>query len=295
MMTRPDIVSRRSVLAAAAGLLALPAAGARARAVAAAPRVAALDWPLARTLLDLGAPPVAATETAAYAAWVGGPPLPAETVDVGLRLEPNKELLLRLRPDLILASDEHALLVPQLERIAPVLVLSPYTEERAPLRRAVAATRLLGARLGRRAAAEALVAAAEAEFSAARRALRGDRRPVVVVNFMDARHLRVYGDGSLAADVLARLGLPQGWRGDTNLWGFATIPMESLAAVPEARLAVIEPLPAGVREGLAGSRLWQGLPMVRAGRVSILPRTMMFGMVSAAGRLARLLRQEMAA
>jgi iron complex transport system substrate-binding protein len=40
----------------------------------------------------------------AYRAWVGEPQLPAGVIDIGLRAQPNRELLAELKPDLILIS-----------------------------------------------------------------------------------------------------------------------------------------------------------------------------------------------
>jgi iron complex transport system substrate-binding protein len=66
-------------------------------------RIATVDWTIAETLLALGSPrwrwgmwP--------YRAWVGEPQLPAGVIDIGLRAQPNRELLAELKPDLILIS-----------------------------------------------------------------------------------------------------------------------------------------------------------------------------------------------
>src|SRR5690606_7973612 len=97
-----SLVRRRQVLAALAGLALLPAA-----APIPARRIVALDWGLAETLIAIGQPPVGVPETRTYADWVISPALPTGTADVGLRVEPNLEILQQLAPDLILTIAEH--------------------------------------------------------------------------------------------------------------------------------------------------------------------------------------------
>ena len=95
-----------------------PAAPAAAGTV---PRIATVDWTIAETLLALGVTPLAMGDVNSYRAWVGEPRLPAEVIDIGLRAQPNRELLAELKPDLILISPLAAPLAPTLSRIAPVL------------------------------------------------------------------------------------------------------------------------------------------------------------------------------
>ncbi|MGM0913096.1 MAG: hypothetical protein ACQEXC_05115 [Pseudomonadota bacterium] len=40
----------------------------------------------------------------------------------------------------------------------------------------------------------------------------------LVVQFMDERHVRVFGEGGLYQAVMDRLGLENAWRGETNAW-----------------------------------------------------------------------------
>ena len=54
----------------------------------------------------------------------GDLPMPQSVVDVGLRMEPNLELIRALRPDLILLSPMQQASVPLLERIAPVQLVA---------------------------------------------------------------------------------------------------------------------------------------------------------------------------
>jgi iron complex transport system substrate-binding protein len=253
-------------------------------------RIVALNWGLVDTLISLGVPPIAVPEATVYDRYVGGPPLDPDVVNIGLRMEPNLELLSALAPDLILIADEQEKLRPRLERIAPTVNFTTFTAERRPWDNAIKATRDLARLLGREAAGEALITDAEAAFSRVGSETGGGAElPVLVVSFMDARHVRVYGDGSLPKEVLERGGLRSAWTGQTNAWGFATVGIEALAEAPDARLVVIEPVPPGAKSTLDGNPLWRNLPFVAEGRTQTIEPALVFGMVPAAARLADLL------
>ena len=96
--------------------------------VQAAPlRVVALDWACAETAQALGVTPVGMAQLADYRLWSGDLPMPQSVVDVGLRMEPNLELIRALRPDLILLSPMQQASVPLLERIGRISMTTPST------------------------------------------------------------------------------------------------------------------------------------------------------------------------
>lgn len=287
-------LTRRSLLRLAAGagtLIALPAHGAR------RPRIVSLDYGVATTLMAIGIEPVGVADAADWDVWVVEPKLPDRVIDVGNDLQPNLELLAALKPDLILTTPYLAASDAALAQIAPVTRITIYAEGPPPLERAIAETARLGRLLGREREAEAFLAAAEAEFAECRaRLARLAPPPVAMVSFLDQRHARIYGAHGLFDDVLQRIGVKNAWQGPSSLWGFHTIALEELAAVPpETRLIVFEPVLPDIEPTLARSPLWNELPFVQAGRVSRLPGVLMFGMVPAALRCARLLTDHLAA
>ncbi|WP_442778052.1 iron-siderophore ABC transporter substrate-binding protein [Halomonas sp. PBN3] len=269
-----------------AGLLAMLVT--TAAPMAATPRLATLDWTLAETLVALDAPPLAVAQVEAYHAWVDEPALPATTIDLGLRSQPNLELLASLAPERILVSPMFANLVPRLERIAPVESLALYRPERDTWTEMRELTRSLGDLVGRPEAAERLIDNTEARLASLRGRLDGDEPPLVMVQFMDARHVRVFGDHGLFQAVLRRLGLENAWGGPTNAWGFSLVGLEALAGL-EARLVVVEPYPAGVRDALAEGGLWEHLVEASEGAPIILPPVWSFGALPSAARFAELL------
>lgn len=279
-------VSRREFVASVALSPLLP----RVAAASAGLRVAALDWALAETMIALGHNPIAIVAASDWNRFVVEPPLPDGIADLGLQPEINFELLASLEPDLILTSPFVQDLEPAVRRIAETLQLSIFEKGTTPLSRPRALTRILGERLGRATAAKMFLAEAEQTFDDYRARMRAlAPRPVLLVNFIDARHVRVYGGAGLYQNVLDRIGVVNAWTGETNYWGYATVGIERLATDKDLELIAFEPVPPDARPTLERSPLWSRLPFVRAGRTSVLPSVLMFGAMPSALRFARLL------
>jgi iron complex transport system substrate-binding protein len=283
-MSRPG---RREFIACLALTPVLPRL---AEAAAGPSRVAVLDWALMETMLAIGRPPIAVVAASDWNRSGMGPPLLPGVADLGLSPEINFELLASLKPDLIVMSPFVDQLEPALGRIARTWNLSVFEPAAAPLQHQRELTRMLGARLGGADEAERYVADAELNLDEIRRRIGArPKRPVLLVNFIDARHVRVYGGSGLYQNVLDRIGLVNAWTGQTNYWGYATIGIERLATTSDLQLIAFEPIPADAQATLERSPLWRQLPFVKAGRVSILPSVLMFGALPSALRLARLL------
>lgn len=253
-------------------------------------RVACLDWALAETMIALGHDPIAVVAAADWPRFVVAPPLPDGTADLGLQQEINFELLANLKPDLVLISPFLQRLAPQIERIADTVNLSIYEDTGAPLALREEVTRLLAARLGREKAGESFLETARSELNAlAARAALLPPRPILLVTFVDARHVRVYGPASLFQNVLARLGLENAWKRPVGYFGFETVGIEKLATVSDIHLVTFDPVPPDVTTQLGKSPIWTQLEFVRSGRISTLPPVLMFGGLPAALRFAHLL------
>lgn len=284
-MPTPVALSRHPLLAGLFVLaLLLPDGDPRADA----PSVVTLDWTITETLVALGAMPRAVAQIDAYHEWVGEPALSPGVTDLGLRTQPNLELLASLSPDRILISPLFANLTPRLSRIAPVDNLELYTPDTDTWHQMRRLTRRVARLAERPTAGDALIEATEARLAQLRARLPEDSRPLLIVQFMDARHVRVFGAGGLYQAVLDRLGLDNAWTGTTNAWGFSLVGIEALVDI-DARLVVVEPLPVGVGEQLAGSGLWQALPSVRDGTRITLPPVWSFGALPSARRFAEVL------
>jgi len=157
-----------------------------------------------------------------------------------------------------------------------------------------AIARTLGDRLGCPEAAENYLRAADRLLDSYRERMRAlQPRPVLLVNFVDPRHVRVYGGAGLYHGVLDRIGVANAWTGETSYWGYATVGVERLATARDLRLIAFDPIPADARRTLEQSPLWTQLPFVRAGHVTEFPTIFMFGAMPSALRFARLLVEKL--
>ncbi|WP_414440169.1 ABC transporter substrate-binding protein [Burkholderia sp. 22PA0106] len=295
---QPDPARRRLLhagLAASAMLAAPPAPAAPAAPAAiasgqagpgAAPRIATLDWTVVETLLALGVTPVAAADAAGYRRWVGQPPMPDGVTEIGLRTEPNLEALVGARPDLIVITPQFERSRFLLERIGAVRSIDFYPGAGDALGHAEHAAATIADWCGRPRRATALITEARRQLAecgervAARKPLRD--RPLLIAQFADARHLRLFGAHSLFDAVLARLGLRNAWSGSGSPWGSDLVPLTRLAAFDDAALVHVAPLPGYVRLALRDDPLWRAMPFVRARRVIALPACWPFGGVPSA-------------
>ncbi|MGO2240312.1 MAG: ABC transporter substrate-binding protein [Halomonas sp.] len=251
-------------------------------------QVATVDWTIAETLLAINAPVSSIAQQDDYHAWVGEPRIPESATDMGLRTQPNLELLAQRPPEQLLISPMFTSLAPRLEKIVPVTSLALYSPGADTWQEMQALTRELGEITDREAAAEQLINDTRTLMASLRQA-RPDTAPLLMVQFMDARHVRVFGKSSLYNAVLEQLALPNAWEQTTNAWGFSLVGVEALAHYPEATIVIIDPLPAGVETELASSGLWQQLPNVKNANLLRLPPVWSFGALPSAQRFARVL------
>jgi len=262
--------------------------------VQAAPlRLLSLDWAAAETAQALGVTPVGMAQLADYRIWSGGMPMPSSVVDVGLRMEPNLELIARLKPDLILIAPIQQGMQPLLQRIAPVRIIE-FNSDQQPdgYRQAQLATRQLGDWLDRQPEAETLIARTQADLQALARVMGKQAPPLYLFRFADRRHLWLLGEQSLFGGALSSVGLRVLRQGASNLWGFTTEPLTSLMTHPEAQLVYIEPLPFASMDEMKANQLWQQLPAVRAGRVMALPAVWLGNGLPSVARFAALLARQ---
>lgn len=282
---RSGALSRRVLLGAMATAALAPPGPADAGSV---PRIVALDWAQVAALLSIGVAPAGVAEAQNYRTWVREPAIPPGIPDVGLRTGPNLEAILSIRPDLILINPLSGDLEAQLRRIAPVEVTPLSDGVTPPLD--LAETRLVhfGALSGRQAVAERYVRDFRQDLAAMRGRLHVTR-PLLLMSFLDSRHIRIFGRDSLFGNVLTRLGLGNAWQGEVNGWGFVLAGIEVLASHADALVVIIGPVPEDARRSFTADGLWAHLPAARPGNSVILPPSWAFGDVSAAWRFGRLI------
>ena len=282
-------ITRRRLLTAMALSPLLWQQGARAATVDVT-RIVALEWLPIEILLALGVMPMAAAELVNYRDWVGKPALPASVIDVGLRTEPNLELLTQLKPSLILYSSGYGPSPQKLERIAPSQGFAFNNGDGKPLTAATQSIMQLAQRINRVPQAQAHLAMFD-KFIADMRVRLAPRaaQPLLLMSLIDNRHAIVFGQGSLFLEVMQRLGLQNAWQGETNFWGSAVIGIERLAAVKDAQAICLRHGDDALMKQIADTALWQSLPFVRQRRFTRVPTVWFYGATLSAMEFCRIL------
>ncbi|WP_394126823.1 ABC transporter substrate-binding protein [Vibrio hepatarius] len=252
-------------------------------------KVVALDWALTETVLSLGVELTGIADTKGYQQWVVEPALSGSEIDLGARREPNLELLMELKPDVILISKHMAPAYEQLQRIAPVLVFSIYSEKKQPLNAAKSITKSLGQLFDKEQQAEQVIAQTNEVFAInadkVRQSSKSDKA-LLFARFINDKTLRIHSQGSLAQATIDAMGLENDWQEETNLWGFTTAGTEKLAEHQSATVMIFGPLTQPERDKLTRSPLWQAMEFTRTNSVYELPAIWTFGGLIAAQRFS---------
>nr|WP_281493814.1 ABC transporter substrate-binding protein [Ancylobacter koreensis] len=260
-----------------------------------------MELDIAEAMLALGVAPLAMAEASRFRARFPGSRLPAACAELGASWEPNLERLQELAPARVLASRDREMLVPLLERVAPVTLIEP-DDTRGRAARGADLMRRLGDALGRAGEAQAALAAAERQLALLRGALAGrDLPPVFLVALVEGgTHLEIYGAGCLLDDALRRLGLANACALPMPSYGWVIAGIEHLADRPEAAVLVLD-FGAPTRRALAQlhrSPLWRNLPPVAAGRLRLVEAASVWGgvptLVDIAGRIAGVMAPSLA-
>lgn len=175
-------------------------------------QIAALDWTSAQNLLALGANVITLPERTRYSERVVEPEASPNTHDLGLRSEPNLELLDSLAPDLIVLHPELDRLLPELNAIAPAILFDPdANDDLQPVDRlANARVKLerLADEIARSGAFSSYINAYEATISEASARLRGyDGRAIYIVTLLDTRRALVFGKNSLFQNLFDQFSI----------------------------------------------------------------------------------------
>jgi len=284
------LLTRRRLLAALAlspVLFNLPSA------LAALPdtrRIIALEWLPIELLMALGITPMAVADRPNYQIWVNEPKLPDSVVDVGLRTEPNLEFMAQLKPSLIVYSAGYGPSEEKIKRIAPGLGFPFNDASGKPLDVARRSLTELGDALGMQHAAQRHLSEFDAFIDSMkpRFAHRGSR-PLLLIAFLDSRHVLVVGKHSLFQQVMDQLGLKNAWLGETNFWGTAIVGIERLAEIKEADVLCLEHNNNAMIQQATSTPLWQAMPFIRENRFQRIPAVWLYGATLSAMHFTRVL------
>ncbi|WP_434636372.1 Fe(3+)-hydroxamate ABC transporter substrate-binding protein FhuD [Klebsiella sp. I138] len=252
-------------------------------------RIVALEWLPAELLLALGVTPYGVADIPNYNLWVNEPTLPASVIDVGLRTEPNLELLTQMKPSFIVWSAGYGPSAEKLARIAPGRGFT-FSDGKRPLLMAQQSLNEMAELIGRQQAAKLHLAEFDAlmESLRPRFARRGDR-PLLMITLLDPRHVLVFGHNCLFQEVLDRFDIKNAWRGETAFWGSVSVGIDRLAGYKEADVICFDHGNQAEMNQLMNTPLWRAMPFVREGRFQRVPAVWFYGATLSAMHFARVL------
>ncbi|WP_341516661.1 Fe(3+)-hydroxamate ABC transporter substrate-binding protein FhuD [Citrobacter gillenii] len=252
-------------------------------------RIVALEWLPVELLLALGITPYGVADVPNYRLWVNQPPLPDSVIDVGLRTEPNLELLTEMKPSFMVWSAGYGPAPEKLARIAPGRGFS-FSDGKKPLAVARQSLQEMAQLLNLQTAAERHLAQYDTVIASLKpRFIHRGARPVLLTSLLDSRHMLVFGPNSLFQDVLDEYGIPNAWQGETNFWGSTAVGIDRLAAYKDVDVLCFDHGNDKEMDALMSTPLWQAMPFVRAGRFQRVPAVWFYGATLSAMHFARIL------
>ncbi|WP_421532202.1 Fe(3+)-hydroxamate ABC transporter substrate-binding protein FhuD [Lelliottia amnigena] len=286
---RDSMISRRRLLTAMALSPLLLKMG-TARAAAINPhRIVALEWLPVELMLALGITPYGVADIPNYNLWVNEPKIPDSVIDIGLRTEPNLELLTQMKPSYLVWSAGYGPSAETLARIAPGRGFS-FSDGKKPLTMARHSLSEMAQLLDVETVAKEHLDHFDKVIDALkpRFARRGDR-PLLMVTLLDARHMLVFGKNCLFQEVLDRYGIPNAWEGEMTFWGSTAIGIDRLAQFRDVDVLCFDHGNEREMQTLMATPLWQAMPFVREQRFQRVPAVWFYGATLSAMHFARVL------
>lgn len=252
-------------------------------------RIVALEWLPVELLLALGITPYGIADIPNYKLWVNEPPLPDSVIDVGLRTEPNLELLTEMKPSFLVWSAGYGPAPEKLARIAPGRGFN-FSDGKKPLAVARQSLQEMAQLLNLPASAERHLTEYDRFIASLKpRFIQRGARPVLLTSLLDSRHMLVFGPNSLFQEVLDEYGIPNAWQGETNFWGSTAVSIDRLAAYKDVDVLCFDHGNNREMDALMSTPLWQAMPFVRDGRFQRVPAVWFYGATLSAMHFARIL------
>lgn len=252
-------------------------------------RIVALEWLPVELLLALGITPYGIADIPNYKLWVNEPPLPESVIDVGLRTEPNLEILTEMKPSFLVWSAGYGPAPEKLARIAPGRGFN-FSDGKKPLAVARQSLQEMAQLLNLPASAERHLTEYDRFIASLKpRFIQRGARPVLLTSLLDSRHMLVFGPNSLFQEVLDEYGIPNAWQGETNFWGSTAVSIDRLAAYKDVDVLCFDHGNNREMDALMSTPLWQAMPFVRDGRFQRVPAVWFYGATLSAMHFARIL------
>lgn len=238
------------------------------------------DWGIAAELAAMGHPPVATGDKRMYQDWMGQT-LPPATRDLGIRYQPNPEMIEQMDIDLVLDNFfyEHIRTMYGDVPVKSILFNSETNKDtkdkRAIWQDYVAHTLELGEVIGQPKDAQEYVVNSDKalqELGATFRKKHPTIRKLAIVQFADVANLRMYVSNSVYQPTLDKMGLELVAFDVGNDWGFINIQLGDLDKLDRQQLTnhsqlgdikhdscliVVRPFSDMLQDELKESALWQ--------------------------------------
>lgn len=252
-------------------------------------RIVGLEWLPVELLLALGIKPYGIADIPNYNMWVNEPALPAGVIDVGLRTEPNLELLTQMKPSFLVWSAGYGPSAEVLAQIAPGQGFS-FSDGKKPLATARKSLNEMAQLFNMASAAQRhlnefdqFIDSRKPHFSG-----RGER-PLLMMTLLDARHMLVFTQNCLFQEVMDEFGIRNAWQGESTFWGSTVVGIDRLGEYKDADVLCFDHGNDAEMRKLMATPLWQAMPFVRAGRFQRVPAVWFYGATLSAMHFVRVL------
>lgn len=252
--------------------------------------IASPDWGNAATLTAMGYPPIATGDVRVWDRWVGTPSLPISIIDLGIRYQPNAELIAQLPVDLVVDNFFYQHARNLYGDVPAESVMFAAKGDTATWADYTGPTRKLGELIDNPKLAEDYIVKSQKDINLASERFQ-QRYPKVnkfaVVQFADANNMRMYVANSLFKPAFDQMDKELVVLGKGNSWGFVPIRMGDLAQLDkDTCLLIIDPLSPITRAEIADSLVWQRLGYGDARCMGELPPVWIYGGMSSLVSLA---------
>lgn len=252
-------------------------------------RIVGLEWLPVELLLALGIKPYGIADIPNYNMWVNEPALPAGVIDVGLRTEPNLELLTQMKPSFLVWSAGYGPSAEVLAQIAPGQGFS-FSDGKKPLATARKSLNEMAQLFNMASAAQRHLNEFDQFIDSRKPHFTGrGERPLLMMTLLDARHMLVFTQSCLFQEVMDEFGIRNAWQGESTFWGSTVVGIDRLGEYKDADVLCFDHGNDAEMRKLMATPLWQAMPFVRAGRFQRVPAVWFYGATLSAMHFVRVL------
>ncbi|WP_446697910.1 ABC transporter substrate-binding protein [Vibrio olivae] len=242
-------------------------------------RAVVLNWDLVEQVLELGVTPIAAPNIEGYNTWVVQPSVPKGVEDIGTRAEPNLEKIAELKPDVIITAVTQKDLLPQLERIAPVLYYQNFEQSDQQAEEAIKQFKQLAQVFDKEEVAKKKLDNMTQRFAQMHQQLVdafGQPLPKVLpLRFANETSAFLFTENSTTMYAMSQLGLESPLPLPAAKWGISQQRITELQNIKDGYVMYI--LPFAQEKKLNSSILWKAMPFVRNGHVNAMSAVWSYG------------------